>query len=176
MVKLIRTLPNGRNKLFSKKLILSLFGTVFVYLACYVPQLLYLHKTYGFSNLLAPLRSLSAMSDSMFGNLSLLGYIILIYTIRLMMAVFVLYVIIILSLYFRHTIPAASLTGVLLALQLFVHILGIRMFDYCSLNALFSVNLMFQEWNKYVTIPILFLPGIGIVLFHLTAKKISARQ
>lgn len=162
MIKLITTLPFGRRKLLRVKLVLCFFITLLVYLISYLPELWHVGKVYGLSQIFAPVRSIPAMASNKLASLSIVSFLLMIYGYRFIMAVLTALLIFVLAVMRKNTIQAATLTLGILTLPLFIHVLGIDIADYFTLNGLFSMNLVLNEWPAFAVILVMLLPFVFI--------------
>lgn len=134
MQQLLYAYPNGR-KWFMKRKIYVCLGTAVIFgVIIVIGQLLWLGYLYGFHFLKAPLYSISFMNANMFsvfGGLTVAGWLVVYYVLRVIMSGLVAGVAIIFSSIWAHKKSTAGIPIVLLALLLMVWII-VKLSYHCA--------------------------------------------
>ncbi len=131
VVPMLRSLNRGRKKLLAKKIVTALILAVFAWGLVYMRELWQYLSRYGAQMAEAPIRNFEAFSDFPL-NLSIRGYLILLYGLRLLMLFMTAYAVLFLSSFLPNVRTAyLAVTAVLILPALFA-VLGIGFFVFIS--------------------------------------------
>ncbi len=144
MMKLISTQYFGRRKTLTSKVKAVALTAVPIGAAVYLPRLLYIGKVYGYDGIRESVNTISELSGS-FYNGSILGYLILIYCLRIFTVGVTIALIIAVSVNRKNIAQAISILMILLVFPMVLQLIGILMPDNDSLNALYSANLLLNQ-------------------------------
>lgn len=157
MMKLISSQYAGRRKTLLAKGKMGLLVSGIAYFAAYIPRLVYVGKLYGYAGLGETIDTIPEMAGS-FLHCPIWAYILLVYLVRFLMMCTTIALVMAIAVNRKNIAQAISGLLVVLVLPMGLHILGIGAADYCSLNALYSVNRMLNRDT-----PWLFVLGMCIL-------------
>lgn len=143
-VNLISTCLKGRRHTVRMKLRLCVILTVPVFVICYAPNFINICHYYGFGQLGAPISSLPSFS-SMPLSITILGYIIMLYSIRFIAAIVSVLIILFLSQLFKNTYITILISLGIFAGPIILSLLGLSVLDSISLNTLLLGNIILKE-------------------------------
>ena len=144
MMKLVGTQYYGRRRTLWVKGIIGLLACIVVCLIVYVPKLIYIGEVYGYAGILENAAAIPLLANGFLDG-PLWAYLLTVYGLRFLAAAVTAALILAVSVNRKNTAQAVSLMMAALALPLGLHILGIRLADYISLNMCYSVNQMLNQ-------------------------------
>lgn len=150
MVKILASTQKGVKETVLYKLFISIIISIILFILAYIPDIVLIGRTYGFDGLLSSLSNLP--SFECFKYFSILGYIILLFTTRLIVCLAVSCVILAFSLLIRNTSYTAIAAICILDGPPLLHLLGVHMFDHISLIPFLNTNTYYLfSQNIYVS-------------------------
>ena len=151
MYKVLNTTGRGHRPTIRLKLLLSGLFTGVIFILAYLPDLVYTVRFFGMPGLTMPLISVAPNEMGSLpvalGSWPIWSYIVLLFAIRLFVCLLGALLILGLSLSLKNNILAALCGAVLLLFPLVLHLLGVTIFDSCSLLRLLTVNPLFISTN-----------------------------
>ncbi len=137
---LLRCTYKGRRSTFVSKLVISVLIVTLIYMITYAPYFYNVLSAYGTKAISAPACSIEHLASLPHG-ISILGYLILISTMRYVALLLAMIIIFASSVKLKsHILTLLAASGVLI-LPLILSMLGIRVFDYLLLNPLLIGNI-----------------------------------
>lgn len=141
VIKIINTCPKGRNELLRVKYLVSLIISFLVYFFIYSIEYYFVYKNYGFDLITAPTASFKHLE--MFGNLSILLYLIIINVVRLLgISVFILAI---MQISRKTNIMTISVAAFMFLLPVLLIIIGFPIAGILPIISLLSANVVFQS-------------------------------
>ncbi|MEY8428305.1 hypothetical protein AALA00_11435 [Lachnospiraceae bacterium 46-15] len=161
MMKLVGTQYYGRRRTLWVKGAIGLLACILVCFIVYAPKLVYIGEIYGYAGILENADAIPLLAGG-FLHWPLWAYLAAVYGLRFLAAAVTAALILAVSVKRRNTAQAVSLLLTALALPLGLHMLGIRLADYFSLNVFYSVNQMLNQRT-----PGLLILGVCVLLLLL---------
>jgi hypothetical protein len=132
MFKVLSATPNGNIPTIRFKLILSAITMFIIFVAAYIPDLIYIGRYYGYSGVDLPLTSVYGLT----GGIPIWGHIAVILLLRFLVFVCVTLIVLHLSLKIRNNAYTALFGVGILLLPLFLHRFGFSLLNPVSLHGL----------------------------------------
>lgn len=169
MISVIACYKNGRAKTAKTKIIICMFITVISFILVYLTQLLAVGRAYGLSSLDASISSIPSLSEFPV-HLKIWQYLVLLYVVRLIMVMSLLFFIFALSIVIKNAMNTMITLSVLFIIPLALHLLDIHIVSYCTFNVFLSGNLFLDLLcQSSVFLLLIFIP---ILIGLLSVKKI----
>lgn len=175
MIHIISCYKRGGTDTSNAKLLVCLPTAIIIFVVSYTPQILLALKLYGFSSFGAPIASIPSLSGFPL-NISIWQYMALIYAERLLAYICTLLMIAAISAVAKNMIKAIAALSVLFLLPLFIHVLGISLVDYISLNTYLSGNLFFGQITRPSTSLLILIPAaLGVFSLYELKKSFTLK-
>jgi hypothetical protein len=156
MYKVLNAAKFGHSETICVKLLFSCLFSALIYICCYLPDLLYIRKYYGFSGINLPLASIPPTEigalPTVLSGIPIWGYLVLILIMKLLICIGLALIILGISLIIRHNLYSALCAFGILLTPLMFHIFGITILDSVSLYKLATVNGLFTVYPVWQVI------------------------
>ena len=151
MMNLIGTQYVGTRRILFEKAGAGILAASVVFAVVYLPQILYVGYVYGFDGLGESVDTISDLAGG-FLHCPIGAYAAIVYVLRFGKACAAVLFILAVAVNRKNTIQAVSVLLFILAFPACLHLLGISAADDCSLNALFSVNMLLNQKEVWLAV------------------------
>ncbi len=144
MIGLIRSTPEGKERLETLKLRICLVLTGFLLMIIQLPETVFVLRQFGLEQQWAPAAALPEIPHGIAG-MPLIVRILAVFAVRFLTGVVTLYLIRAVAFRVRKTVVAQAILMGMLGLPIAFHLIGLRGVDFLTLNPYFSGNML---WNR----------------------------
>ena len=170
MYKSLMASYRGRGYLFSKKLVAVSLVSLLIWLCFMSVELYDVFSQFSLDNLDAPMKSLEFFSNAPF-NISLGGFVVIMYLSRLIMMLAVTYIVCLASVSSRYELGAV-LSAVILLVPSALYAVGIEIFAYASVSIPVAFTELYNTLDGYTfLIPLVLLTALGVVSIVIAKRK-----
>lgn len=124
MNKIVHTLPCGRRKLTNIRIGIALGTTILLSVIVNIFDFLYQNQYYGFANWSEKVATIPLLATSIFAETSILGYLVIMYGIRLLFVLISMVVLIVVAKKRKHTMQVSAIILGMFGLPILLYILN----------------------------------------------------
>jgi len=144
MIRIINTCKAGRLEAMKRKIRVCLSLTFVFLIIAYLPDIVYSMKYYSLDSIFAPLASLPNMTAFPFA-IPVWLYLALLLIARFAVMAAVMFIVLFVSAVSKDTVKCIVITTVIIVVPLIIHLLGIKIVDYFSLNHFLAANTLLNN-------------------------------
>lgn len=169
----IRSLRHGRKTVFARKVLIGMSFAVFVWAAVYMRELWSFLDSSKMKSLGAPVQNVAALAQFPL-KMTIMQYLIILYTVRLLMLICVAFVVLLISSYAKNILIAYLLGAGILVVPAALVVLGLDAMKYLSLIAPVSSAELMWNMGSGSLLPI--IPWTLILVLGVTALMITRKR
>lgn len=172
-IHLVRSSERGRGTLFRKKYLASMLMTLIVWGGTYGCELFQTYKMYSFHYLRAPIQSITCLSDFPFHHVSIAGFLVILYLIKLLLLCCVASFVILISAVTRRVEHSITVSLMVMLFPSLFYYAGLSKFKFLA-SAIPIAGMELLQSNHGISKSILAYMVciiIGGVSFYIARKK-----
>ncbi|HZK34570.1 MAG TPA: hypothetical protein VFD33_04595 [Bacillota bacterium] len=173
LVRLVATTKQGRSRIYGRRTIVCIVITLVICLTSFLADLVGILRIYGAVGINAPVQSLEHFS-SLTLRLTIGQYLALLYCLRLVASMFIMFIIFSISILSENTFIAIAISQILFIVPLAAGLLGVDSVKSYLFNPLITVNILFWQNNLLPLINSVIVIAAGLLFVIAMYRKRAA--